>query len=309
MATACAPGRAHPRLKMISMPASDQSSDQTTAEPPAASPATEPSAADCSRRRETTPPTEAIAADASDASELHIASYNIHRGYGADGKRNTDRIAHVIRELGCDTIGLQEVDNRAGAGHDSMQLDYLADVLQMRAVAGLTIVRHDGSYGNALLTRRRVLKVRRHDLTVVRREPRGALDVELAVGQQTVRVIVTHFGLRPHERRKQIDKMLTIVNHTAADGPLVIVGDINEWFPIGRPLRWMHRVMGRFPAPATFPSGLPVFALDRIWVRPQSALRRVSAHRSRLARQASDHLPLRATLEFGPRRQPGHEGC
>jgi endonuclease/exonuclease/phosphatase family metal-dependent hydrolase len=35
-----------------------------------------------------------------------------------------------------------------------------------------------------------------------------------------------------------------------------------------------------------------VLALDRIWVHPVSALVGLRAHRSRLARWASDHLPV-----------------
>jgi hypothetical protein len=44
-----------------------------------------------------------------------------------------------------------------------MQIEYLAARAGMDAVAGLRIVRHMGHYGNALLTRHRVLGVRRHD--------------------------------------------------------------------------------------------------------------------------------------------------
>ena len=62
-----------------------------------------------------------------------------------------------------------------------MQLEYLAKALGMQAVAGSTIVRHEGEYGNALLTRRRILDVKRHDLSFRRFEPRGALEVDIEV--------------------------------------------------------------------------------------------------------------------------------
>jgi endonuclease/exonuclease/phosphatase family metal-dependent hydrolase len=48
---------------------------------------------------------------------------------------------------------------------------------------------------------------------------------------------------------------------------------------------------------ATFPSRLPVLALDRVWASPRAHLVSVSSHRSALARVASDHLPLMARFE------------
>ena len=104
---------------------------------------------------------------------LRIASYNIHRCVGTDGHSDVRRVAHVIRELDCDTVGLQEVDSRPGPNSDSRQLEFLAHATGMQAVAGSTIIRHDRSYGNALLTRRKILDVRQHDLSFRRFEPRG----------------------------------------------------------------------------------------------------------------------------------------
>ena len=85
-----------------------------------------------------------------------------------------------------------------------MQMQYLAATLGHHAVAGPTLLRPDGHYGNALLTRRPVLDVRHVDLTVYRREPRAALDVDLDIDGVAVRVIVTHLGLLPGERRTQV---------------------------------------------------------------------------------------------------------
>jgi endonuclease/exonuclease/phosphatase family metal-dependent hydrolase len=74
------------------------------------------------------------------------------------------------------------------------------------------------------------------------------------------------------------------------------MGDINEWFPPSPGLRSMNRHLGPTPALPSFPSRLPVLALDRIWVRPRGALVALAVHRSALARIASDHLPVRAEL-------------
>lgn len=224
-----------------------------------------------------------------------VGSYNIHQGIGLDRRLDIQRIADIIRGLDADLIGLQEVTAPRGVDPEAMQLDYLAEATGMQAIGGPTMLRHDGYYGNALLTRCRVVQVRRFDLTYPGREARGALDVEVDTGVALVRIIVTHLGLRPAERRFQVKKLLQMI----ADLPLlpvVVVGDLNEWFLLGRPLRWMHRYFGHGPAPRTFPAFLPIFALDRILVRPKQSLLRVEVISNRQTRVASDHLPLIADI-------------
>ena len=218
---------------------------------------------------------------------LRIASYNVHACIGSDGRKDAARVAGVIEELGCDTVGLQEVDYR---------LDFIAHRLGMEPVPGLTLLRHDGPFGNALITRRTVLAVRRLGFTYSGREPRNALDVDLEVGGETVRVIVTHLGLWPAERRYQVKKILSLLRETPASERVVVLGDINEWLPLGRPVRWLHGLLGHSPAERSFPSRWPMFALDRVWARPRHALLALKAHRSALASLASDHLPVKAIV-------------
>jgi endonuclease/exonuclease/phosphatase family metal-dependent hydrolase len=217
---------------------------------------------------------------------LRIASYNLHGCVGRDGARDAQRIAGVIAELGCDTIGLQEV----------FGLDSLQKKLNVTAIAGPHHMWHERHVGNALLTRRKVLAVRNHDYTWPRHEPRTALDVDLDVDGQTVRIIVTHLGLKPAERRFQVRRLLALLKQTPLYERVVVLGDINEWLPLGRPLRWLHAIFGHSPWERTFPSRWPLFALDRVWVRPRHALLAFGAHRSALAVQASDHLPVKAII-------------
>ena len=216
---------------------------------------------------------------------LRIASYNVHGCVGTDGRKDAARIAEVIRELDCDTVGLQEVDYR---------LDYIAGRVGMRSIPGITLVRHDGPFGNALLTTRKVLDVRQLALGYGRREPRSALDVDLDVCGQKLRVIVTHLGLFAPERRWQVRKLIELVRETQER--LVVLGDINEWFPFSRPVRWFNRLLGHSVVERSFPSRWPLLALDRVWVRPRPALLALKAHRSALAAAASDHLPVKAIV-------------
>jgi endonuclease/exonuclease/phosphatase family metal-dependent hydrolase len=59
----------------------------------------------------------------------------------------------------------------------------------------------------------------------------------------------------------------------------------------------LDRRLGRPPRPASFPVFWPIVPLDRIWVHPRRALRRVFAHATPAARLASDHLPVVAELD------------
>lgn len=227
-----------------------------------------------------------------------VVSYNIHRCIGRDGRNDPERIARVIEELESDVVGLQEVESRFGGSLDMHQLNYLAEETGLYAVAGATVLRENSHYGNALLTRHRVREVRTHDVSVPGREPRGVLDVDLDVHGERLRVLVTHLGLGSRERRRQTRLLLdTVAAHP--DEPVAILSDFNEWFPWRRPLRWMHDRLGRVPAPNTFPSVLPMMALDRIWVAPRRNLLSLAVHASPLSRIASDHLPLRAEVRLG----------
>ena len=177
---------------------------------------------------------------------LRIASYNLHGCVGRDGERDAERIAGVIAELGCDTVGLQEV----------YHLELLAERTGLQPVAGPPYVWRGRHVGNALLTRRKVLEVRNHDYTWPRHEPRTALDVDLDVDGESVRVIVTHLGLKPAERRYQVRKLLDLPQGDAALARVVVLGDINEWLPLSRPLRWLNALLGHSPRERDFPVAL-----------------------------------------------------
>lgn len=225
---------------------------------------------------------------------LKLASYNVHRAIGTDRRCSRERILEVLREIDADVVALQEVEAR-DSGAD--MLAWLARETGLHAVAGTTLLRHDGHYGNGLLSRAPVRHKKLCDLTWRGREPRGAIAADLDFQGESLHVVATHLGLRPAERRQQVEALLQLFRDRPGD-KAVLVGDLNEWFLWGRPLRRLHRYFKATPAPATFPSRMPVFALDRVWTHPRSMLRSITVHSTPLARVASDHLPLVATLEL-----------
>jgi endonuclease/exonuclease/phosphatase family metal-dependent hydrolase len=109
-------------------------------------------------------------------------------------------------------------------------------------------------------------------------------------------VIATHLGLSPAERCTQIQHLLDILqdNRFSQSHSIitVLMGDLNEWFLWGRPLRWLHRHFQGSPAPASYPACCPLFALDRTWVKPCEKITSMKVVNNILTRVASDHLPV-----------------
>lgn len=227
---------------------------------------------------------------------LTVATYNIHRCIGRDGRRNPKRIAETIRQLEPSVIGVQELESQHhGMEKTGHQLSYLAAETGLQAISGPTMRRADAEYGNGLLTQHDIVRVRRLNLSLPGREPRGALDVELDVRGTPIRVITTHLGLRSKERRWQVTQLLKALTFPTTSMTLLLI-DINEWMP-GSPLvHRLNRRLGRTSAPRSFPSAFPILALDRIWASPNEFLVSVKAHKTALSRIASDHLPVYGRL-------------
>ena len=224
---------------------------------------------------------------------LTVASYNIHKGQGLDGRVDLMRIAAVIEELDADLVGVQEIYRP--------QAEMLAARLGLEMHMGVTHTRVEGAYGNAVLTRLPARGSGVFDLTHSLREPRGGIRVDLVVPDGLLHLFNVHFGLRIRERAAQVARLVREhILHADLTGPRVVVGDLNEWFPgaVGRALR--QELAGPRNR-RTHPSPLPFFALDRIYWDRELHGEGFRVHRSRLARVASDHLPVVARLQL-PRR-------
>ncbi len=219
---------------------------------------------------------------------LTVASYNIHRAEGLDRRVDVGRIAAVIAEIDADLIGLQEVF--------TPQAEELARRLDLNLAMGVTRECLGRPYGNAFLTRLSLCGHQVFDLSRPPREPRGGVRVDVSLAGRPLHVFNVHFGLRIRERAAQAETLLS--EHVLRDelgGMRVVMGDLNEWFPgpVGRALRRTFlgpRLRRTHPAP------MPLFALDRIYWDRGLHGETFRVHRSRLARVASDHLPVVAHL-------------
>lgn len=230
---------------------------------------------------------------------LVIASYNIHKCVGTDGKRDPGRIVDVIGEIDPDVIALQEVDTRFGERKGLLHLERLEREHGLVPVPLSKPSAAHGWHGNIVLYRKGLVS-HVHEISLPGLEPRGALMTELDFDEDKgVRIIAAHFGLLRRSREQQAR---AIVEHLRRnrERPTLVLGDLNEW-RIGAKsaLRGFSTAFGALPPSApSFPSRLPFLALDRIISNRPGLIGEVIAHETPLSRIASDHLPVMTTLAY-----------
>src|SRR5690348_6907011 len=105
--------------------------------------------------------------------KLRVATYNVHKCRGLDGRTSTPRIAEVVRELGADVVAMQEIMDRQALA--------IATELGMHFAIGENRKHRGLGYGNVVLTRLPIEASRNYDISVRGREERGCLRADLAV--------------------------------------------------------------------------------------------------------------------------------
>lgn len=226
--------------------------------------------------------------------DLSVASYNIHKGIGGDRRRDLDRTAAVIAEIGADILALQEADTRFGTRKGLLDLERIRKDLGLIAIPLAKNGAAHGWHGNLLLVKNALIQDI-HPLALPGFEPRGAMVTDLEFGGRPLRVINTHFGLLPRSRAAQaraiIDKIATL-----KDRPTLLLGDLNEWRGSAEMLRTLGERFQIVPPKPSFPARYPILPFDRIFFGALNGLSDVIPHDTALARRASDHLPIKARL-------------
>lgn len=215
---------------------------------------------------------------------MRLLTWNTHVGH----RGREARQAEAIRETRADIAVLQEVVE--GAGHAGL----LSRGWPHAAFAKARGRRGGGHQGTLLLSKIPFAVVGRWDLSNHPLERRVALCVALEGGPYLVAV---HLDLTGIGRRRQLARMETHLAEVLPLGaPLLLAGDCNDWSSsLDRRLLRLgfheaHRAThGR--CARTFPSRVPVLALDRIYGR---GARFSATHRFTGLpwRTLSDHLPL-----------------
>jgi endonuclease/exonuclease/phosphatase family metal-dependent hydrolase len=256
------------------------------------------------------------------ARRLRVMTYNTHGCVGTDGKCRPERIAEVIRRFRPDVVALQEVDvgqQRSGSLDQARCIAELTDLS-----AHFTSARDvgEGRYGNAILTHH-PYELRAEGILPVRRgEVRAAQWLRLALGQGHLDVVNTHLSLHFFERLVQFralfsDDPASPIGRHPAPFPalsgsldhLILCGDFNAgvlsplYYLLHQRLRDAQRVSGGW-GQATFPSWLPLFRLDHVWLGKALKADAVCVPRDPAARAASDHLPIVVDLIVGDSERP-----
>lgn len=226
---------------------------------------------------------------------LIIASYNIHKAVGTDGRRQPERILAVLDEIGADVAVLQEADTRLG-----LRTSVLPEPL-LRArgwqAAPLGQQHHEGCaalgwHGNAVLVRGDVRLTHSHRITLPSLEPRGAVLADIAHGNHVLRLVGAHLDLSGLARARQMHAIIDAVARAPGNPPELVMGDFNEWRKGGAALAALARHWREVALGPSFPARLPIGRLDRVFAHHALHLAEASVHASALARVASDHLPI-----------------
>lgn len=245
-------------------------------------------------------------------SPLHVASYNIHKGLSQFNQRLT---VHELRDrlgtLGSDIVFLQEVQGSHGgrASHfqhwpNRPQHEFLAGHVYTDFAYGKNCVYDTGHHGNAILSRYKILAWENEDISAHSFESRGMLHCEIEVPGMAapLHCINVHLGLTERGRKRQLQMITARVRAMVPDNaPLILAGDFNDW--LARTGRFFEDELGlsevfkshHGKSARSYPSILPMFQLDRIYVR-RFDVQAAQVHTGNAWHRISDHAALTARL-------------
>jgi len=216
--------------------------------------------------------------------KLRLLTINLHKGFSPLNRNFVlPKLRECIHSSGADIIFLQEVvgeNLRKAARHKDWpvkaQHEYIAETGGLDCVYGKNAVYTAGHHGNALLSRFPILLFDQVNISTNRLEQRGMLyaRIKLPRHKEGLHCICVHLGLLHRSRTKQLKKLAKYVqDFIPKDEPLIIAGDFNEWRRNKKDELETRLLMkdaglelhGR--KLRTFPSVLPLFPLDRIYLR------------------------------------------
>ncbi len=232
---------------------------------------------------------------------LRVMSYNTHSCIGIDGTVSPQRVAQVIARYEPDIVALQELDfNRERTGFSDQAMT-IADILDMKFHYHPAHLREDGSFGNAVLTRFPITKVRTILLPgYFDTEPRSGLQVIVDFGYGEMTVIATHLSFYPSERHMQCRYLLESEGVGLID-PCILCGDFNMT-PRSESYRLMTGVFrdsySQVITGRTNRSWMGLSCLDYLFVTSRVRVHQVTVPRDEFTRRVSDHAPVIAEVEI-----------
>jgi endonuclease/exonuclease/phosphatase family metal-dependent hydrolase len=220
-------------------------------------------------------------------------TFNIRGGLGMDGRRDTERIAAMVRAWSPDVVCFQEVHQRLPWSTWVDQPGLLARLLGMPVIFQRNLNLGFGGYGLAIASVFPLDEVQRRFLPGTG-ERRGALGVTASTPDGPVRVWCTHWGLTGNERVQQAAQVAAWVN--GGTSPVVVCGDCNERADAPAVRRLLEDTdlldVGAMTGTPTYPADAPTARIDYVFCSP--GLRSQSCVVPDT--QVSDHRPVVCSL-------------
>lgn len=163
---------------------------------------------------------------------FRVATYNVHKCRGIDGRLSPGRIVRVLQEVDADIIALQEVSSVEGSTSEKDQARFIAEELEFSYVTGENRRLKGGAYSNVLLSRWPFKGWRNYNITWRGCEPRGCLRVDMPItARHVLHIFNVHLGTNFLERRHQARQLIStdILYSAELGGARVVLGDFNEW--------------------------------------------------------------------------------
>ena len=252
---------------------------------------------------------------------ITLASYNMHKAVGLDGKRDPHRVLKVLQEIDADVVALQEADKRIGGRgstvphelidshglykpvHFGVRHKRVFDKARRHTDRLLGVnTRNIGWHGNAILVKRHIGVLACAALDLPTLEPRGAVVAELLIDDKPLRVVGMHLDLSGLWRRRQMRAILDTIERRPQKMPTVLMGDTNEWRTVAGCLQELEPEFHLAPTGPSFHARHPVAQLDRIIVHEELNVVAAGVHMSPAARRASDHLPVWVRVSYASSR-------
>jgi endonuclease/exonuclease/phosphatase family metal-dependent hydrolase len=223
--------------------------------------------------------------------KIRIATYNVHKCKGLDGRVSVKRIADVLSEINADVVAVQEIFEGQGV--------QLAEQLGVHLAFGENRQLLGDGYGNLVFSRFPLRSHCNHDMSVIGRERRGCLRTDVLLQSRALHIFNVHLGTDFFERRQQAKHLFdeAVLKSRTLDGPRVVLGDFNEWSRghVSQVLASEFEstdIRVYLKRMRTYPAVFPVMHLDHIYYDPQLSVEHVTLHRTKTSLVASDHVPL-----------------
>ena len=233
---------------------------------------------------------------------IRILCYNIHGGYDLKGKRDLTRLNKLMDDFQVDIGVFQEFETRRSRGATLKDIDITAGAERPYRLPGLALIEDEGWYGNLIVSRYPIINAAVHDLeTSPSREPRNAVDAIFDTPKGNLRILGTHLSLSPWERWSEVKNLISLMRQVEVTetGPLLIMGDINEWRSSSKLLKFMNEHFSQIVLKKTFPTRFPLFKLDRVWHENlDEKTIKARTLKTNVTKTLSDHVPILIEIDL-----------